>query len=61
MAYDIWGNVIVELTKIGKFGIFSEERMQSLIEGMCNNVDYDLKDSRKAIGQLEECSDSKVM
>ena len=28
---------------------------------MWNKVDYALKDSRKAAGQLEECSDSKGM
>ena len=35
--------------------------MQLVLEGMWNKVDYALKDSRKMSGQLEECSDSKVM
>ena len=33
--------------------------MHSLLEGVCNKVDYDLKDSLKAVGRLEECYDSK--
>ena len=32
-----------------------------MLEGMGNKVEYDLKNSRKMIGQLEECSDLKVM
>ena len=35
--------------------------MQLLLEGMWNKVEYALKDSRKLAGQLEECSDSKLM
>ena len=35
--------------------------MQLLLEGMWNKVEYDLKDSRKPAGQLEECSGSKIM
>ena len=31
---------------------FSWEMMQSLIEGMWNKVEYDLKGSRKEAGQL---------
>ena len=60
MKYEVLGNIIAELRKRGEFGGFSEERMQSVIEGMWNKVDYSLKDSRKMAGQLEECSDSKV-
>ena len=29
-----------------------------MIEGMCNKVDF-MKDSQKAVGKSEECSDSK--
>ena len=47
--------------KRGKFGCFSEERIQLLIEGICDKVEYALKDSQKAAGVLEECYDSKVM
>ena len=32
-----------------------------MLEGMENKVKYDLKNSRKMTGQLEECSDLKVM
>ena len=35
--------------------------MQPMIEGMWNKTEYDLKDSRKIAGQLEECSNSKLM
>ena len=35
--------------------------MQSLPEVMWNKVEHTLKDSQKPVGQLEECSDSKVM
>ena len=35
--------------------------MQSFIEGMCNKIEYALKDSQKLAVQLEECSDSKGM
>ena len=40
---------------------FNGQRMQQLIEGIWNKVDYDFKYSRKAAGQLEECCDSKGM
>ena len=59
MADEVSGNLVVELRKRGIFCGFSEERMQSLLEGMWNKVEYALKDSRKLAGQLEECSDSK--
>ena len=32
-----------------------------MLEVMWNKVEYALKDSRKIAGQLEECSDSKVI
>ena len=35
--------------------------MQSLLEGTWNKVEYNLKDSKKVLGQLEYFSDSKVM
>ena len=35
--------------------------MQSMIELMWNKIEYDLKDSPKMAGQLEEFSNSKVM
>ena len=60
MSDEVSENIIAELRKRGTFGGFSEERIQSVLEGMWNKVDYSLKDSRKMAGQLEECSDSKV-
>ena len=41
----------------GAFGSFSEERMQSVLEGMCNKVEYGSKYPQKMAGQLEEFSD----
>ena len=35
--------------------------MQFLLEIMCNKVDCCLKDSPKSAGQIEVCSDLKVM
>ena len=61
MVDEVSGNIVAELRNIGTFGGFSEESMQLVLEGMWNTVDYALKDSRKMAGQLEECSDSKVM
>ena len=52
MADEVSRNIVAELRRRGTFGGFSEERMQSLIEGMWNKVEYDLKDSQKAAGQL---------
>ena len=52
MADEISGNIVAELSKIGNFGGFSEERIQSLLEGIWNKVEYGLKDSQKAAGQL---------
>ena len=59
MSDEVSGNIIAELRKRGKFGGFGEERMQSVIEGICNKVEYALNELRKMTGQLEECSDSK--
>ena len=61
MAYEVSGNIVAELSKRGSFGGFSEDRMQSLLEGMWNKVKCDLKDSQKVAGQLEDYSDSKVI
>ena len=61
MEDELLGNIAVELRKRGTFGGFSEEMMQSFLEGMWNKVEYALKDSRKSAGQLEECSYSKLM
>ena len=52
MADEVSRNIVAELRRRGTFGGFSEERMQSLIEGMWNKVEYDLKDSQKVAGQL---------
>ena len=38
------GNVVAELRKRGTFGVFGKERMQLVLEGMQNNVEYSLKD-----------------
>ena len=56
---EVSGNIIADLRKRGLFGGFGEERMQLVLEGMRNKVEYALKDSRKMAGQVEECSDSK--
>ena len=61
IADEVSGNIVADLRKRGTFGSFSEERMQSLHGRIWNKVEYALKDSQKAAGQLEECSDSKVM
>ena len=52
MADGVSGNIIVDLSKRGAFGCFSEERIQSVLEVMWNKVEYDLKDSPKMVGQL---------
>ena len=59
MADKVSGNMVEQLRKRGTFGGFSEEKMQSLLEGKWNKVEYYLKYSQKAAGQLEECSYSK--
>ena len=61
MSDEVSGNIVADLRKRGTFGGFSGERMQLLIYGMWNKVEYALKDSQKAAGQLEECFDSKEM
>ena len=61
MVDEVSGDIIIELRKRGTFVGFNEERMQSLLEGMWNKIEYDLKDSQELAGQLEECSDSRVM
>ena len=43
MSDEVSGNIVAQLRKRGIFGGFSEERMQSLLEVMWNNVDYNLK------------------
>ena len=47
MEDGVSGNIVAELLKRGTFGGFSEERMQSVLEGMWNKVEYSLKDSLK--------------
>ena len=61
MAVEVLGNIVAELGKRGTFGGFGEEKMESLLEIMRNKLEYALKDSQKATGQLEECSDSIVI
>ena len=39
------GSIVVELRKRGTFGGFSDESMKSLLEGMWNKLEYDLKGS----------------
>ena len=41
---EVSGNIIAELRNIGTFGGFSEERMQLVLEGLCNKVEYVLGD-----------------
>ena len=61
MSDEVLGNIVAELKNRGTFGSFSEERMHLVLVGMCNKVEYALKNSQKMAGQLEECSDSKGM
>ena len=44
-ADEVSGNIIVKLSNRETFGGFSKDRMQLLLEEMCNKVEYDLKDS----------------
>ena len=53
MADRVLGNIVAELRKRGAFGSFSEEMMQSVLEGMWNKVEYALKDSQKLADQLK--------
>ena len=61
MVDELSGNIIAELRKSRTFGGFIEDSMQLLLEEMWDKVEYALKDSKKSAGQLEECSDSKVI
>ena len=53
MADEVLGNDVEELRKRGTVGGFSEEIIQSFLEGMWNKVDFDLKDKPKAAVQLK--------
>ena len=44
MVDEVSGDIIIELRKRGTFVGFNEERMQSLLEGIWNKVEYALKD-----------------
>ena len=59
MVDEVSGNIVVELRNRENFGGLREERGQLLLEGKWNKVEYYLKYSQKAAGQLEECSYSK--
>ena len=45
MVDEVSVDFIAELRKRVTIGSFSEERMQSLLEGMWNEVEYNFKDS----------------
>ena len=53
MAYEVLGNIVVELRKRVTFFVLGEEGMQLFLEVIWNEVEYTLKDLRKAAGQLE--------
>ena len=57
MVDEVLGKTVEYLRKRGTFGGFSEKRIQYLLGGMWNKVEYALKDSSKLACQLEECSD----
>ena len=40
MADEELDNIVTELSRRGTFGGFSEDGLQSLLEGMCNTVEY---------------------
>ena len=61
MADEVSRNIVAELRRRGTFGGFSEERMQSVLEGIWNKLKYDFKDSQKMACRLEYFSDSKGM
>ena len=44
---EVSGNIVAEFRKRGTFGGFSEERIQSVLQGIRDKLEYDLKDSRK--------------
>ena len=43
MSDEVSWNIVAELRKRGTLGGFSEERMQSVLEGMWNKIEYALK------------------
>ena len=47
---EVSGNIVEDLRKRGTFGGFSDERMQLLLTGMLNKVEYYLNDSQKVVG-----------
>ena len=57
MAHEVLGDFVAELRNRGKIGSFSAKRMQSLLEVMCNKVEFDLKNLLKATSRLEESPD----
>ena len=61
MEDKVTGNIFAELRKRAASGSFIEESMQSVLEDMCNKVEYAMRDSRKIASQLEECSYSELM
>ena len=44
MVDELLGNIVAEFKKRGTFGGFGEERIQSLLEGIWNKVEHNLKD-----------------
>ena len=61
MVDKVLGNIIAESRKRVTFGGLVSRRGSCFFAGMWNRVEYVLKDSKKAVGQLEVCSDSKEM
>ena len=59
MVDEVSSNIVAEMKNRGIFGGFSEERMQYLLKGTWNKLEYVLKVLRKMEGQLEECYYSK--
>ena len=49
MEDEVSWNIAAELSKRGTFGGFSEEIMLMLLEGIWNNVEYDLKVNYKSV------------
>ena len=47
IAYEVLRNIVAELRKKITFDGFSEEKMQLVLEGMWNKVEYTLKYSQK--------------
>ena len=48
MADEVSGNIIAKLSNRETFGCFSKDRIQFLLEGMWNKVEYGLRDSQKS-------------